>query len=146
LSASNGEISLSLPRCFRRPVAILTTHDRIAFSPALEERTALLADVPDVRIYFVGERPRRGQWGREDLDDDGEEDGSLVEEPLDRNGIRPYNYGWIRYEINHELCMSCKWIFGIYGIKTMTLFCASLIGDVYSIHCCGFVIELGLDI
>jgi hypothetical protein len=83
LSASNGEISLSLPRCFRGPVAILTTHDRIAFSPALEERTALLADVPDVRVYFVGERPRRGQWGREDSDDDDEEDGSLVEEPLD---------------------------------------------------------------
>ena len=83
MSASNGEILLSLPRCFRGPVAILTTHDRIAFSPALEERTALLADVPNVRVYFVGERPRRGQWGREDSDDDDEEDGSLVEEPLD---------------------------------------------------------------
>jgi len=84
LSASNGEISLSLPRCFRGPVAILTTHDCIAFSPALEERTALLADVPDVRVYFVGERPRRGQWGREVSDDDEEdEEDSPVEEPLD---------------------------------------------------------------
>ena len=83
MSASNGEISLSLPRSFRGPVAILTTHDRVAFSPALEECAAVLADVPDVRVYFVGERARRGQWGREEEDDKEDEDDGPVEEPLD---------------------------------------------------------------
>lgn len=34
-------------------------------------------------MYFVGERPRRGQWGREDSGDEEESEDSPVEEPLD---------------------------------------------------------------
>ena len=52
-----------LPRCFRRPITIRTCDDRVAFFPALEERTALISDVSGVRVYFVGERPRSGKWG-----------------------------------------------------------------------------------
>ena len=44
------------------------------------------------------------------------------------------------------MCTSCERISGIYGIKTRTLFRASLIDDVYGIPCRGFVVELGLDI
>ena len=65
---------------------IHTSHDRIAFSPAFKERTALLSDVQGVRMYFVGDRPRSGRWRGSDNTEEGEEtageDGS-PEEPLD---------------------------------------------------------------
>ena len=59
LSSHYGDISLSLPRGFRGPMKVhtVTTHDRIAFSPAFTERMALLSDVDGVRVYFVGDRP-----------------------------------------------------------------------------------------
>ena len=63
LSANFGDVYVSLPRCFRGPITIRTHDDRVAFSPALEERTALISDVSGVRVYFVGERPRSGKWG-----------------------------------------------------------------------------------
>ena len=72
LRANYGDIYVSLPRCFRGPVTIRTGDDRIAFSPALEERTALISDVPGVRVYFVGNRPRGGKWGSGDNNDSGE--------------------------------------------------------------------------
>jgi hypothetical protein len=74
LRAYYGDISLTLPRCFRGPITIRTGDDRIALSPALEERTALISDVPGVRVYFVGDRPRSGKWGSEDYSNSGVED------------------------------------------------------------------------
>ena len=79
LRAYYGDISLSLPHCFRGPITIRTGDDRIALSPALEERTALISDIPGVRVYFVGDRPRSGKWGSGDDSDNG---GSL-EDSLD---------------------------------------------------------------
>ena len=80
LRANYGDIYVSLPRCFRGPIAIRTGDDRIAFSPALEERTALISDVPGVRVYFVGNRPRSGKWGSGDYGDSGETVEDLLDE------------------------------------------------------------------
>ncbi|KAI9440693.1 hypothetical protein H4582DRAFT_1488374 [Lactarius indigo] len=77
---ANGDTSLSLPRCFRGPITINTSHERIAFSAALEERTAPVSDVKGVRVYFVGDRPRSGPWGG---DNDKQAEGASPEEPLD---------------------------------------------------------------
>ena len=74
-----GDIFLSLPRCFRGPIAIRTGDERIAFSPALGEYTSLISDVPNIRVYFVGTRPRRGKWGNGDSDN-GESAEDLVDE------------------------------------------------------------------
>ena len=63
LRAYYGDISVSLPHCYRGPMTIRTGDDRIALSPALEERTALISDIPGVRVYFIGDRPRTGKWG-----------------------------------------------------------------------------------
>ena len=63
LRANYGDIYVSLPRYFRGPITIHTRDDRIALSPALEERTALISDVLGVRVYFVGDRPLGGKWG-----------------------------------------------------------------------------------
>ena len=52
-----------LPRCFRGPIIIRTRDDGIALSPALTERTALISDVSGVWVYFIGDRPRGGEWG-----------------------------------------------------------------------------------
>ncbi|KAI0295355.1 hypothetical protein B0F90DRAFT_1751074 [Multifurca ochricompacta] len=84
LRANYGDISLSLPRCFRGPVTIHTTHERVMFSPALEECTAQLSDVHGVRVYFVGDRPNTGKWRS------GEEENYATdspEEPLDELSI-----------------------------------------------------------
>ncbi|KAI0250872.1 hypothetical protein BJV78DRAFT_525762 [Lactifluus subvellereus] len=62
LRANYGDISFSLPRCFRGPITIRSTHERIAFSSALETCVAPLSDTEGARVYFVGERPRRGRW------------------------------------------------------------------------------------
>src|SRR5712671_1742664 len=66
--ADHGDISLALPHCFRGPVTIHTTHERIIFSPALKPFISQLSDVLGQRVYFVGERPRNGEWrgGNED--------------------------------------------------------------------------------
>ncbi|KAH9066823.1 hypothetical protein EDB87DRAFT_1782634 [Lactarius vividus] len=87
LQAKYGDISLSLPRCFRGPITIRSSHERINFSPALEERTAPISDVQGVRVYFIGDRPRSGQW-RSDDDKEGELGaGAAPEEPLDELSV-----------------------------------------------------------
>lgn len=92
--ANYGDVSLSLPRCFRGPIRIRSSHERIAFSPALEERTAPLLDVQGVRVYFIGDRPLSGRWrGHDDEHNEGEEDagvGNDPEEPLDALSVN----GW----------------------------------------------------
>ncbi|KAI9511398.1 hypothetical protein F5148DRAFT_1171286 [Russula earlei] len=78
LRASYGDVSISLPSCFRGPITIRTTHERIALSRALENCTALISDVQGIRVYFVGERPPNGKWRRghgDDKDDDSKERG-----------------------------------------------------------------------
>lgn len=107
--ANYGNVSLSLPRCFRGPITIRSSHERIAFSPALEERTAPLSDVQGVRVYFVGDRPVSGRWRSDDDDDsrEGEEDAGVdrdPEEPLDALSV----VGWhtsvrIRWDGEPEL-------------------------------------------
>jgi len=82
LHANYGDISVSLPRCFRGPITIRTGDERVAFSPALEECTALLSDVRGVQVYFVGDRPFKGKWGiHNENRDDGR--GYSLDEPLD---------------------------------------------------------------
>jgi hypothetical protein len=103
LWATYGDISLSLPRCFRGPIKIHTSHDRIAFSTAFEERMALLSDVQGVRVYFVGDRPRSGRWGSGD-NANGAGAGGSQEELLDELSVN----GWhssvrIRWDGEPEL-------------------------------------------
>jgi hypothetical protein len=93
LRATYGDISLSLPRCFRGPITIHSSHERIVFSPELEERLAPLSDINGVRVYFVGDRPCSGRWrgeeeGREDTDTD-----QSLEEPLDELNIGGWHTG-----------------------------------------------------
>jgi len=87
VQANYGDVSLSLPRCFRGPIMIRSSHERIAFSPALEECTAPLSDVQGARrVYFVGNRPL---WWRGN-DEEGEENadvGRCPEEPLDELSV-----------------------------------------------------------
>lgn len=75
---------VSLPRCFRGPITVRTGDDRIALTPAREERTALISDVPGLRVYFVGDRPRVGKWGSDG--DNGDNDGT-VEDSLDELSV-----------------------------------------------------------
>lgn len=79
LHANYGDISFSLPRCFRGPITIRSTHRRIAFSCALETSTALVSDKGGARVYFVG----REGWHS------GEQSEALVfsGEPLDELSI-----------------------------------------------------------
>ncbi|KAH9039365.1 hypothetical protein EDB85DRAFT_1887530 [Lactarius pseudohatsudake] len=62
LWANYGDVSISLPRCFRGPIMIRSHHERIAFSSELKKRTPKLSDVDGVRVYFVGDRPRSWRW------------------------------------------------------------------------------------
>ena len=78
LRANYGDISLSLPRCFRGPITIRTGDERIDFSPALGEYASLISDVPGIRVYFVGTRPRSGKWGN-----GGEDNSESIEDSLD---------------------------------------------------------------
>ena len=79
----------------------------MAFSPAVEERMALLSDVDGVRVYFVGDRPRSGTWrGGNDFGEGGEDAdaGGSAEEPLDELSVD----GWhssvrIRWDGEPEL-------------------------------------------
>jgi hypothetical protein len=103
LRATYGDISISLPRCFRGPIKIHTSHDRIAFSTAFEERMALLSDVQSIRVYFVGDRPRSGRWCGGD-NAEGASAGGSQEEPLDELSVN----GWhssvrIRWDGEPEL-------------------------------------------
>jgi len=53
ICANNGDVSISLPRCFRGEITIRAAHDRIAFSTSLGACTAPLLDIPEERVYFV---------------------------------------------------------------------------------------------
>jgi len=86
MHANYGDVSVSLPRRFHGHITIRTSDERIAFSPALKECTALLSDVPGSRVYFVGDRPRGGAGGTQQNDDEGET--PLVEdEPVDELSV-----------------------------------------------------------
>ena len=76
---ASGDVSLSLPRCFRGLISIESSYKRIAFSPAFEKCTALLSDVRNVCVYFVGDRPRSWMWCGGADDDDKEGEGSANE-------------------------------------------------------------------
>jgi hypothetical protein len=59
------------------------------FSPAFEERTALLSDFKGIRVYFVGDRPRSWMlWNDDDNNKEGEEtaacSGISPDGPLDK--------------------------------------------------------------
>ena len=82
LRANYGVITLWLPRCFRGPITIHTTHENIVFSPALEESTVLFSDVQGSREYFLGDRPRRGKWSMNNTYD-WRETAATAEEPVD---------------------------------------------------------------
>jgi hypothetical protein len=90
LRANKGDVSLSLPHWFSGTITIASLHERIFFSSAFEERTALLSDVQNVRVYFVGDRPDSWMRGGDDDDDDKEgEDRAAVagrepEKPVDK--------------------------------------------------------------
>ncbi|KAI9511397.1 hypothetical protein F5148DRAFT_344424 [Russula earlei] len=51
------DVSVSLPRCFRGTIAILTPHERIAFSPDLASCMVPLLDIREGRVYCVRGRP-----------------------------------------------------------------------------------------
>ena len=86
MHANYGDVSVSLPRHFHGHITIRTSDERIAFSPALKDCTALLSDVPGSRVYFVGDRPRGGAGGMQQNDDEGET--LLVEdEPVDELSV-----------------------------------------------------------
>ena len=71
MRADFGDVYASLPRCFRGPITIHTRNDRIAFSPALKERTALASNIAGIQVYFVGGRPHSGKWGSPGSSDNG---------------------------------------------------------------------------
>jgi hypothetical protein len=84
--------SLSLPRFFRGLITIQPSQEGITLSPALEERTALLSDVQDTRVYFVGKRPRSWMLWRANGDGKGGDEaaagaGRDSEEPLDNLSV-----------------------------------------------------------
>jgi len=53
ICANSGDVSISLPRCFRGEITIRANHDRITFSPSFGACTAPLLDIPEERVYFV---------------------------------------------------------------------------------------------
>jgi len=53
ICANSGDVSVSLPRCFRGEITIRANSERVAFSPALGACTAPLLDIPEERVFFV---------------------------------------------------------------------------------------------
>jgi hypothetical protein len=53
ISANVGDVSVSLPRCFRGEITIRANSERVAFSTALGACTAPLLDIPEERVFFV---------------------------------------------------------------------------------------------
>jgi hypothetical protein len=90
MHANYGDVLVSLPRRFRGHITIRTSHERIAFSPALNECTALLSDAPSSRVYFVGDRPRGGAGGT----GRGDETPLAEDEPVDELYERADQLGW----------------------------------------------------
>jgi len=91
MRANYGDVYVSLPRCFRGHITIRTGDDRIALSPALKGCTALLSDVPGVRVYFVGDRPRggtrHGGMSRATTSDNNKGKASLQDGPVDELSV-----------------------------------------------------------
>jgi hypothetical protein len=86
MGANHGDVSISLPLCFRGHITIRTGDERVAFSPALKECTALLSDVPGVRVYFVGDR-QRGRGTRSSYGNGNDGGETAQGEPLDELSI-----------------------------------------------------------
>ena len=112
LRANYGDVYVSLPRCFRGPITIRTGDDRIALSPALEEHTALISDVPGVRVYFVGDRPRAGKWGNDGDNSNNSDGDGTMEDSLDELSVSG-RYSSVRINWNGEeevlVMMSSGW-------------------------------------
>ena len=45
----------------------------------------MISDVPGVRVYFVGDRPRAGKWGSDG--DNGDNDGTVEDSSLDELSV-----------------------------------------------------------
>jgi len=89
--AKSGDVSLSLPRCFRGLIRVKCSHQDISFSPAFKKRTALLSEDKNVCVYFVGDRPRSWTNGEE-----GTGAGRYPEEPLDKLSVVGLQKGWVQ--------------------------------------------------
>jgi hypothetical protein len=103
LCAENGDISVSLPRCFRGPITIVTHHERIAFSPALKEGSVLLSDISGNRTYFVGDLPHAWKPLGSKRDERG-----VVEEQLDKLYITGRHTG-VQINFVDDEMMPGKW-------------------------------------
>ena len=109
LYAGDGDVSVSLPRCFRGLMMIKSSQGRIRFTPLFEERTTLLSDIAGIRMYFVGDRPRSWMlWRKDDDKKEGEEGVArsciYPEESLDKLTVGSLNSGvQIRWEGEPEL-------------------------------------------
>jgi hypothetical protein len=93
---ANQGVYLSLPRCFRGLITIQPSRTGITLSPTFNRHTALLSDVQDIRVYFVGDRPR--SWMLWHADDDNKEREEAAEstvkdpeEPLDNLLVSAWN-------------------------------------------------------
>ena len=104
LLAINGKVSLSLPRWFRGLMTIKSSQRGIMFSPTLEERTALVSDVQNICVYFVGDRPRSWRWRNDDDNDEEGPGANGYEEELDKLFVGAEHQGVeIRWEGELEL-------------------------------------------
>ena len=84
-------------------MTITSSQQGIVFSPALEERAALLSDVNNICVYFVGERPRSWRWYDGD-DKEGVGANGYSEEGLDKLYVGSDHWGvQIRWDGDPEL-------------------------------------------
>ncbi|KAH9027191.1 hypothetical protein EDB84DRAFT_1677547 [Lactarius hengduanensis] len=60
LWANYGDVSISLPRCFRGPIMIRSHHERIAFSSELKKRTPKLSESDVDGVRGAGRRSEEG--------------------------------------------------------------------------------------
>ena len=86
MHANYGDVYVSLPHRFRGHITIRTSDERVAFSHALNESTALLSEVPGSRVYFVSDRARGGGAGGTQQNDGGETP-PVEDEPVDELSI-----------------------------------------------------------
>jgi hypothetical protein len=108
ICANSGDVSVSLPRCFRGEITIRASSERVAFSPALGACTAQLLDIPEERVFFVrDELCEGGEWRNGNSNSDEGSDGSKgqgrsPEEPQDallvHGGYRNVRLNWIGEE------------------------------------------------
>ncbi|KAF8269949.1 hypothetical protein EI94DRAFT_1723986 [Lactarius quietus] len=98
LRAPKGDISLSLPRCFRGIMTVKPSWDKIRFSSAFGERTVLLSDVQGASVYFIGDRPRSWMlWGDENNDREGEESADTGRDP-EKSLDKLFVSSWVDFE------------------------------------------------